>query len=270
MRKFYLRSRERMGISPLPEEMAGIAGPDVHDPRDRIKNPEDGSTSVDVNLLSQYPLARRDQGRTNRCGGFAGVSGLSMIMQKLTGSGEMLSANDLYWFARKDENRDSGVFMRDLMAAMTEHGACPAMHWPDEMTPLKRPRGIENPDIDRFRFKIRGYERVQVGQGGAEAMRKVLSVEKLPLFVSVQMFRDVSSNACHSRGLFEMPSNRDTPTGYHAMLVVGHRLMNGRRWFILLNSWGQSVGDYGLFYMPEEYVTEEICADVWTLPATNF
>ena len=251
----------------MAEEQLGLIGDDVYDNRDRLKNPADGRVS-EVNLLSQYPLSRRNQGRTNRCGAFSGTSGMSILMQMLTGSGEPLSANDLYWWARGDRSIDGGVFMRDLMKAMAEHGACPAMHWPDDADPLKRPAGLDN-DIPHFRYQIKGYERIKTGADGVEAMLRTLSIEKLPIFVGVNMYRNVSANACR-HGMFEMPEEGDMPTGGHAMLVVGWRWISGRRWFILLNSWGPGQGDGGVFYMPEQYVQDGICRDAWTLPATNF
>ena len=83
------------------------------------------------------------------------------------------------------------------------------------------------------------------------------------------MYRDVSAKAVRT-SVFTTPSRRDKATGGHAMLVVGWKYINGKVHFILLNSWGNGVGDKALFYMPASYVHSGMVMDMWTVPSSTY
>jgi len=281
LRGLYLKSRAVVGVEPLPEERLGILGPDPADTQDLLKSPQDGEPKP-INLLHKYfsrgpygdRFQIRDQGRTNRCGGFAGRAGALLMTRKL----EVLSgkdkpwqgdysSNEIYWNARLDPTRDSGVYMRDLMKSLHKDGVCSAAYWQDHENLFRRPSEIEGAS----RYFIPGYERLSTGhKASAAEFVQVLSVEELPIFIGATMFKYVSDNALKHRGLFQMPKSNDPTIGGHAMLIVGWLSSGGKKVFILVNSWGHKVGDRGIFYMPEDYVSERLVTDAWTLPANTF
>jgi len=119
LRRGYLKIRKYAGMSPFPEEQLGLAGWDVEDKKDRTKVMPEGE-SWPINLRDEYPVEIRNQGRTNRCGGFAGACFLEMLSTKLgilsdkhVAQRLQYSANDLYYFARRNKEKDGGVYMRD-------------------------------------------------------------------------------------------------------------------------------------------------------------
>lgn len=266
-REIFLASRAVVGRPPLPEEQMGVKGPDPIDVGDWIREPLEDRIAP-INLLDDYPVPVLDQGRTNRCGPFSGVSGLSILMQKTTGDHTPMSVNDLYRFCRRDLSVDEGVFMRDLMRGMAERGALPENMWPNHKRFDKVPDNMADTGAwEEMRFRIRGgYWRVRTGRDAAH----ILSGEQLPIWVGCTLYRDVVDSAVRD-GVFRMPDKRrDVNIGGHAMLMVGLVYMGGRRYFILLNSWGPQSGRKGLFLMPEEYIEEQICPDMWTVAKNLF
>jgi hypothetical protein len=271
----YLKAREAVGLRPLPVEMMGLKGPDIADSRDTQKVTGDEGKIRPIDLRQEYPVPIRDQGRTNRCGGFAGVAGLELLDYKqqlkslLEGESythASLSANDLYWGARSDKRVDSGVYMRDLMKSMQKRGACELKYWPDRLSPLSRP----NPSHAAPRRKINAYERV-ITKYPTQAIRDIkyiLSVEKLPLWVGVQLFDKAVSKA-RRNGVMALP-HRDKSLGGHAMYLCGWKRINGKEYFISPNSWGTSTGDNGVYYIPVEYIYEGLMLDIWTVPKNYF
>jgi hypothetical protein len=271
----YLKARQAVGLNPLPAEMLGLKGADPGDTRDTQKVTGDEGRIRPIDLRREYPVPIRDQGRTNRCGGFSGVSGLELLdyKQSLNSAlqGELpsltpLSANDLYWGARPDTSKDSGVFMRDLMKAMQKRGACELRYWKDHESPLRQP----NFSKDAPRRKINAYERVitKYPNVAIRDVEYILSVEKLPLWVGVQLFDKVISKARHD-GVMSLPQ-RDKSIGGHAMYLCGWKRIKRKEYFISPNSWGAALGDQGVYYIPVEYIYEGLMLDIWTVPKNYF
>jgi len=251
-----------MGLHPKPVEQLGLSGPDPYDARDRLKSVRGGNLKP-INLTQHFPITIRDQGRTNRCGGFAGVVGLEILSRRLTGEYTQWSANELYWFARPANIRareDSGVYMRDLMKAMTV-GVIPLAMWKDHQSPLTRPTQSVTSD-SRIRFKTIGYERVQ----GSEAVRATLSEEYLPVWIGASLYERSVDNSTRTGHLL-IPQDNDTYIGGHAMVIVGWFYKRDNSvWFIVANSWGPHSGQAGFFMMPAAYIDLGYCNDMWSVP----
>jgi len=279
-RKVLRVARKFLKLPPLPEEQMGIIGPDPEDSRDLIKSAPDGELKP-IDLTQKYfkPKAFkiRDQARTNRCAGFAGGSGLHVVsakLQSLAGRPDItlpdgFSANEVYWHARRNKEKDGGVFMRDLMVALKKHGSVDVRAWPDHHSLYSRPIAVET----LGRFKIPGYASINMRNAteGFDTIKRVLSIEELPLFVGTKMFRNVSRNAGYS-GFFTLPGSKDKTDGYHAMLCVGwfRREKDGGEYLILVNSWGPRYGAWGFVFIPKEYVLAGFMTNVWTLPDNTY
>lgn len=279
LRKPYLDVRSAFGMSPLPEEQLGLSGPDPYSPEDLLKSPEDGPAKP-VNLAEIYfgpDFERkiiRDQGRTNRCTGFAGVTGEELMFAKLSAlSGydietiPLFSANFVYWHTRHNKNMDNGAYLRDLMKTLHKKGAVEESLWRDEQSMFDFPNNV----INANKFRIDGYERIRTGApDSVENMKQVLSVEHLPVFVGMMLHKKSTNNARWD-GVFEMPKPGDKRLGGHAMLVIGWMYdKNGRILFIAANSWGTRSGDRGVYYITSEAVRERIVLDAWTVTKSTY
>jgi hypothetical protein len=90
-------------------------------------------------------------------------------------------------------------------------------------------------------------------------LRAALLVGELPLLVIVLYSTWYTTQA---DGMIPMPTAGSTPSGGHAVLVVGHDDHSGR--FIIRNSWGPTWGRDGYGFLPEDYVTA-YGRDAWLL-----
>jgi len=276
LRRTYLDTREVFGMPPLPEEQLGLLGADPFSDKDKLKSPEDGEARpIDLGVTylgPAYDTLVRDQRRTNRCTGFAGALGMTLMHAKLNNLvGDLsepieYSANFAYWFARRNKQVDEGAFMRDLMHSLHTEGSVDGRLWPDIENPLFFNKNL----LEQNRFRIDGYERIRTGHvDSVDNFNQVLSVERIPIFIGMLLHKRSTSNATR-HGRFEMPGLNDTQIGGHAMLIVGWQRVNGRVWYTTVNSWGQQSGDGGIYYVPEEAVQDSLVSDAWTVTKTTY
>jgi C1A family cysteine protease len=66
-------------------------------------------------------------------------------------------------------------------------------------------------------------------------------------------------------GLMQMPQG--VVEGGHAVMCTGYgKIIGGRKYYKVRNSWGPDWGDGGYFYMPEEYMHSiDLCDDFWCI-----
>lgn len=276
-RTFYLKTRELFGYDPLPEEQLGLVGADAYSVDDYIKTPKEGELNP-INLVNEFFVGQdgmtiRDQGRTNRCTGFAGAALLEVMhakLNKLSGNAaspvSCYSANQIYWFTRRDKRYDHGGFMRHLMRALACQGGCSAVVWADHLSPLN----FVDDTALASKFKIDGYERIVLGRDSSVLdVKRVLSVEKLPIAIGAMLY-DKSCRDALNTGIFELPKPGDRKIGGHAMLIVGWTDIGGRTYLILVNSWGRRVGKRGYFLIPIEALIEGTIMDAWSPVETTY
>ena len=69
-----------------------------------------------------------------------------------------------------------------------------------------------------------------------------------------------------SDGILPMPGWFDTVEGGHCTVVMGYKIINGKLYFIVRNSWGSAWADNGYFYMPAAYITDpNLASDGWVI-----
>jgi len=78
-------------------------------------------------------------------------------------------------------------------------------------------------------------------------------------FTVYSSFMNVGDN-----GLAQMPEPTDSIEGGHAVMCVGYD--ESKQLYIIRNSWGESWGDKGYFYMPYKYMhNSDLCDDFWCI-----
>jgi len=249
---------------PHPDSM-GLLGRDAANPSDYIKVPKDGPLEP-VNLFELYGSTVRDQGRTNRCTGFAGAAGVELLSNKLAAKAgadwrNRFSANELYWHTRFIKDRDDGGFMSELMRSMHRHGAVDERFWTDSDSLFHRPKSLDLAP----NFKLHSYYRIPIKRDETvESCQRVLSVERLPIWIGMAM-HDLETRRAGHGDLYRIPSDRDRNTGGHAMLVVGWEFYRGEPVFTIQNSWGTRWGRGGLFRIDARLFQEwNHVFDLWT------
>ncbi len=202
-----------------------------------------------------------DQGELGSCTANAITSGLGEYLQKISGKQfTPLSRLYLYWWERFMEgtvDEDSGAEIRDGMKIFQQLGSSPEIDFPYDITTFTNqpsPKAI----LEGISFKISEYHRIQ----NLTALKTALA-EGYPVVTGMEVYESFESDAATRTGIIPMPnSNNEKLLGGHAVLAVGYN--ENKQQVIMRNSWGESWGDKGYFYIPYSYFSVGYVIDMWT------
>jgi C1A family cysteine protease len=231
--------------------------PDTPDSRDILYKASSTTLPESVDLRAWLPSVR-DQGYLGSCMAHAAIT-LNLWARKKAGLPTVeLSPLFLYWQARKIMNRipiDSGAMLRDGMKLMAKIGVCPEIYYPyDQETFTNTP--TEAADATATKYKIASYKRV----ADYKELPYVLA-DGQPVVFGMTLWSSIYDTG--SNGIVPMYNPaKDSVIGSHAMIAVGYKYINGKRHYIVRNSWGISYGDKGDYYFPEEWFY--LANDMWT------
>ena len=204
-----------------------------------------------------------DQGELGSCTANAIASGLREYWENRSGNLSLLSRLWLYWEERNIEgtiDEDSGAYIRDGMKVLQKMGCAPEADWPYDITKL-----IETPPTtattDATHFKIIEYHRVT-----NLTVLKTALAENYPVVIGIKVYASFESDQVAQTGVVPLPRLREQFLGGHAVLAVGYKddaQNNGQGVVICRNSWGESWGERGYFYLPYNYFPSYV-TDMWT------
>lgn len=259
LRNLFTRTRALFGARPLPEEQLG-AHPDNPDPNDFIASIPSGVSFSPSPGLSQYSMKPMNQGRTNACTGFAGAGFIYNLQCRFNNGDHARTWRPapmyMYWRIRRRAgwpDEDRGGYGRDVMKVLHKEGVVPYDQHPTD-TDWRRVPAAQVRTQNVFRYHIKGYRSIPIGEETPAIMEYVLGVEKLPIYIGSRLYASIDSSRTRRTGEILMP-DRDSERmiGGHAMVVDDYD--PDARMFFILNSWGDMVGDRGRYYMPYDYVT---------------
>jgi len=204
-----------------------------------------------------------DQGALGSCTANAIASGLREYWEKLSGNLTLLSRLWLYWEERNMEgtiNEDAGAYIRDGMKILQKLGCAPEADWPYDTTKFTQ-TPPENSTTDATKFIITEYHRVT----DLISLKSALA-EGSPVVLGIDVYSSFESSQVAQTGLVPQPNDGEQLLGGHAVLAVGYKddtknLDQGV--VICRNSWSESWGDKGYFYLPYSYFTSHV-TDMWT------
>lgn len=75
---------------------------------------------------------------------------------------------------------------------------------------------------------------------------------KIPLVSAFPVY-DSFYDAIDNNGIVPLPKTNDKLLGGHSSALIGWKVIDNKTYYINFNSWGDDVGDNGLFYIPEDY-----------------
>ncbi len=237
--------------------------PDVPDHRDlRIASPRSKTvlpTAVDLRAAAPKPY---DQGLIGSCTANA-VGGLweyTALEQKQKPG--VPSRLFLYYNTREAQgtvNEDSGASIRGTIKALAAKGICPETKWPYiEKKFAKRPSQAAY-DFASGKL-VRKYARVN--QTEYDLCLQLAAGNPVAFGFSVP--ESFLGDEIAASGLMKMPLLNEPIDGGHAVLFMGYDAP--KRLFLVRNSWGESWGQGGYFWMPFNLVLDpNWCDDFWTL-----
>lgn len=152
------------------------------------------------------------------------------------------------------------VSLRDGYKVVANLGACRERHWKYKFGNFSvRPpkRLYDEAKVTR----VSSYARVR---RDLRTMKACLASGN-PFTMGMSVYKSFESNAVKKTGIVPMPAPDEPLKGGHAVLVVGYS--DGRKSFIVRNSWGTAWGRGGHFLLPYEYLTsrKRYAWDFWTI-----
>ena len=214
---------------------------------------------LSVDLRSQMPEVY-DQGQLGSCTANAiagGIESLMILEQKDTFVPSRLF---IYYNERVLENTiktDSGAMLRDGIKTVNQLGYCSELALPYNIAKFaKKPSAKIYKEA--LNNKVLTYQRVL---RDLDQMKGVLA-QNLPFVFGFSVYESFESASVAKSGIIPMPTKAESLLGGHAVACVGYT----KDHFIMRNSWGNSWGDKGYFYMPFEYLLNRgLASDFWVM-----
>jgi C1A family cysteine protease len=154
-------------------------------------------------------------------------------------------------------NSDSGAMIRDGMKTVNANGACPEDLWKYDITKF-----AQKPDDQCYNTALKNL--VLSYQRMAQVLNQLKGclADGYPFVFGFSVYD--SFEKIDSTGIMPIPANNERLEGGHAVMAVGYDDSN--QWAIIRNSWGDSWGKNGYFFMPYVYITNvNLCDDFWTI-----
>jgi C1A family cysteine protease len=215
--------------------------------------------SVDLRV-GNWVSPIRDQADLGACTGFAETALREHLDLKAGKPLTVLSPLFLYYREREIEHtisQDAGAEPRDGFKTLLHSGVAPETDEPynvNDFTHAPSPQATK----DALKFKISSYRRMR----SLRTLKSCLASGYGAVlgFTVYSSFEEDEKLA--TRGIMPMPAPGEQVLGGHAVFCCGYS--DPDQWLIIKNSWGDSWGLGGFFYMPYAFVTSVNCSDIWT------
>ena len=149
---------------------------------------------------------------------------------------------------------DEGMFLKDAIKQLCNYGCCYYDSLPGygSYKLAKSNYEVKKDILDKeaYPFRTSSYYAVKTDREIMKAIIETGSV--LASFIVTSGWYDVESD-----GIIPTYGNLE---GGHAVLIVGWKIINDKRYWIILNSWGPEWGDHGFGYIESnEMMMEAYC-----------
>jgi C1A family cysteine protease len=210
-----------------------------------------------------------DQGQLGSCTANA-LAGLFEFEQMKEGLKDFMPSRlFIYFNERKIEGTvgsDAGAALSDGIKALTNLGVCSETSWPYDIVKFKT---LPSPSAydEALKHQVMASRRVPVSINGFKTMINM----GYPVAFGFTVFSYMESQQMATTGVLKMPGSDEQPIGGHAVVCVGYsdtmKSSDGKHvgYLKIRNSWGDSWGQQGYFWMPYDYVKANLCSDAWVI-----
>ncbi len=234
--------------------------PDIPDQRDYLYR----AIKPVVRLPKEIDLRKHcsiveDQGDLGSCTAQALAGNLEFLDNKIDHIYTDVSRLFIYYNERAlidTVEYDSGAMLRDGIKTLKNDGACEESMWP-----YKIEKFAVRPSIRCYNeakeHRIESYHRI-------ETLREMLIclAEGYPFAFGFTVYESFETKRVARTGIVNMPKKGESALGGHAVMAIGYN--QGKKRFLMRNSWGMKWGIGGYFTMPFAYL-ETLAADFWTV-----
>jgi C1A family cysteine protease len=205
----------------------------------------------------------KDQGDEGSCTGHAGSSDVELIFRKYRNEAPILSPGFVYaqeLIAEGTFPEDDGAMPRTICQVLSEFGVAEASVDP------YIPGQISKPSADAVKnallYKLGGYHRLA---GLPDVLSCLGNETPWPVLVGFAVYESFESDEVANTGVMPVPNvNKEEFLGGHEVLAIGYD--SSKHALLCQNSWGDSWGERGHFWMPYAAVADQnICSDLWII-----
>ena len=191
-----------------------------------------------------------------------GVSGVYELASPIKG---WLDSSELFvqynaQYLEGTNGEDAGAQIRNGMKAIARWGTCS-----EAMLPYNSPNPYGEPSSACYReakrHKALVYEKIDPN---INDMKRVLA-SGFGIVMGLYLYSSFFSDKTSRTGFIQTPNTEaENFEGGHCIYLCGY--ISDLEVFILVNSWGDEVGDKGYYYLPFSYATNDaIALDRWTI-----
>jgi C1A family cysteine protease len=201
-----------------------------------------------------------DQGQLGSCTANGLGAAVEFMINKEQLPDFMPSRLFIYFNERKEEgtiNEDSGANIRDGIKVLAKYGVCDEKLWPYNINKFKK-----KPRCNCYRAALQNIIEKYESALTLNDYKSALS-NGIILPFGFTVYESFESDEVANTGIVPVPKPGERVLGGHCVDAVGHN--DNKGWLICRNSWGDSWGDRGNFYLP--YECFELCSisDGWVI-----
>jgi len=241
---------------------------DNRDNRDvvlRTPRVEDKKLPEKVDIRDKCPKIT-DQGKLGSCVAHGVATAISVNLKTNGFEGFNPSKLFLYYNGRILEGTveiDAGMQIRNCVKGANRFGVCDENLWPyleEKFNVFPNKVSFETAKKNRPFV----YNRViQEGQSIKEFL-----AHNIPIVCGMVVYDTLESGEASKTGVVHLPEPKEKSLGGHCIVLVGYD--DTTKFFICRNSWGESWGDNGYFYLPYDYVLNpRLAMDFWSVRVIN-
>lgn len=158
------------------------------------------------------------------------------------------------------QNEDSGAYIRDVFKSLSKSGLAAEKTWPYDINKFTQQPPTEAFDEGR-KHLVTKYAKVK--QTRLDIQSVLLSGACVSFgFTVYESF--MSGKWASKTGKMPIPKKGEEILGGHAVTIIGWD--NRRKSFLIQNSWGESWGQNGKFWMPYTFLLDsDMANDFWCI-----
>jgi C1A family cysteine protease len=215
--------------------------------------------------LSSLTGPVRDQESIGCCVSFSMCTTAQYLLKKEKQASYLLSPLFLYYVTRVNEmgeipSDDSGSTLEEAVLAMKAYGVCQESKWPFHPSNMAVSPSSDASADAKHHVLIRASP-------VSQDLRSIQSLlaSGYTVNIGILLYQSFETDTVYRTGIVPLPKPpMDRPVGGHCVTLIGYD--NAKQWFLFQNSWGTTVGNHGIFYIPYEYVlNSDLCSELWCL-----
>lgn len=217
---------------------------------------------IDLRNLIKLPVL--EQGKLGSCTANATSNAILFFLKKYKKKEFQPSRLYIYYFSRLLENNvdiDSGCEIRNVMKAVSRYGACEEYLIPYIINNFKKCPNVFC--IKEGRLNIKNFKYLSIDQELINIKNCIF--QGYPIILGIELYESSEYEENIKSGNIPIPdTHNEKYLGGHCILLIGYDDIT--EIFCFLNSWGDSVGDNGYFYVSYNYLLDNnLASDFWTI-----